>query len=96
MDTDANNNKDAKSITLINMLDNFFSDIYIIYLFILRFFKEAFIPPYNFKEITKQCYNIGYKSLPIITLTGLSSVLCLQNNQGHPWQILAQHHGCHL
>jgi phospholipid/cholesterol/gamma-HCH transport system permease protein len=48
----------------------FFNDLYAVYLFILRFFKEAITPPYEFKEITKQCFNIGYKSLAIITLTG--------------------------
>jgi phospholipid/cholesterol/gamma-HCH transport system permease protein len=29
----------------------------------------VFIPPYEFKEIIRQCYEIGCKSLPIITLT---------------------------
>ncbi len=35
-----------------------------------RFFKEAFQSPFEFKEIVKQCYEVGYKSLPLITLTG--------------------------
>lgn len=48
----------------------FFINIYRVFAFIGLFFKEAFIPPYEFKEITRQCYNIGYKSLAIITLTG--------------------------
>jgi len=48
----------------------FFINLYLVFKFIGRFFKEAFLPPYEFKEITKQCYNIGYKSLAIITLTG--------------------------
>lgn len=51
-------------------MNNFFIDLYSIYKFILRFFKEAVTPPYEFKEIIKQCYNIGYRSLAIITLTG--------------------------
>jgi phospholipid/cholesterol/gamma-HCH transport system permease protein len=38
--------------------------------FIFRFFKEAFTPPFEFKEIIRQCYYIGYRSLAIITLTG--------------------------
>ena len=29
-----------------------------------------FLPPYEFKEIIRQCYSIGVKSLPLITLTG--------------------------
>ncbi|HEY4966279.1 MAG TPA: ABC transporter permease [Puia sp.] len=48
----------------------FFTGLYNIYQFIIRFFKEAFTPPYEFREIIRQCYNIGYRSLAIITLTG--------------------------
>jgi phospholipid/cholesterol/gamma-HCH transport system permease protein len=51
-------------------ITRFFTDLYNIYQFIVRFFKEAFSPPYEFKEIIRQCYNIGYRSLAIITLTG--------------------------
>ena len=28
------------------------------------------MPPFEFKEIIRQCYEVGYKSLPLITLTG--------------------------
>ncbi len=48
----------------------FFEDIYLVYRFILRFFKEAFLPPYEFKEFVRQCYEVGYRSFPLITLTG--------------------------
>lgn len=48
---------------------HFFVGIYDIYSFILRFFKEVLAPPYEFKEIVRQCYEIGCRSLPIITLT---------------------------
>ncbi len=51
-------------------ITRFFTGLYNIYLFIIRFFKEAFTPPYEFREIVRQCYNIGYRSLAIITLTG--------------------------
>jgi phospholipid/cholesterol/gamma-HCH transport system permease protein len=47
----------------------FFTGIYDVYRFILRFFKEVFVPPFEFKEIVRQCYSIGWNSLPIITLT---------------------------
>ena len=50
--------------------DQFFKDIYKTYKFVLRFFKEAFRPPFHFTEIINQCYEIGVKSLPLITLTG--------------------------
>jgi phospholipid/cholesterol/gamma-HCH transport system permease protein len=51
-------------------LDNFFSEVYHISKFILRFFREAFKPPYEFGEIIKQCYEIGYRSLALISMTG--------------------------
>jgi phospholipid/cholesterol/gamma-HCH transport system permease protein len=33
-------------------------------------FKEAFSAPFEWKEIINQCFNVGYKSLPLISLTG--------------------------
>src|ERR1700748_2977004 len=48
----------------------FFLRIYDIYQFILRFFKEAFIPPYEYKEVWNQFFEVGIRSLSIITLTG--------------------------
>jgi phospholipid/cholesterol/gamma-HCH transport system permease protein len=51
-------------------VDQYFSDVYKAYLFVIRFFKEAFRPPFHFREIINQCYEIGVKSLPLIALTG--------------------------
>jgi len=51
-------------------VDNFFLNLYNAFKFVLRFFVEAFKPPYEFKEIVRQCYEVGYRSLPLITLTG--------------------------
>lgn len=48
----------------------YFVDVYNVYRFIARFFKEIFLPPYEFKEIVRQCYYIGYKSVVLISLTG--------------------------
>ena len=45
-------------------------ELYNVYRFILRFFKEAFVPPYEFKELMRQCYEVGVRSLALITLTG--------------------------
>jgi phospholipid/cholesterol/gamma-HCH transport system permease protein len=44
--------------------------IYYAFAFIIRFFKEAFVPPFHFREFIRQCYNIGYKSLALISITG--------------------------
>lgn len=62
-------NRPQEKPVLTKGLDRFFLELYNIYQFILRFFKEFFRPPYEPNEIVRQCYEIGYKSLPLITLT---------------------------
>ncbi len=51
-------------------IDRVFADLHKVYRFIIQFFKEALLPPYEGKEIVRQCYEVGVKSLPLITLTG--------------------------
>lgn len=51
-------------------LQTFFLEFANIHRFLLRFWRELVTPPYEFKEIVRQCYEIGYKSLPLISLTG--------------------------
>jgi phospholipid/cholesterol/gamma-HCH transport system permease protein len=41
-----------------------------VYSFIARFFKEAFLPPFEGKELLRQCYEIGYRSALLISTTG--------------------------
>nr|WP_315250672.1 ABC transporter permease [uncultured Flavobacterium sp.] len=50
-------------------------------LFIGRFFRELFIPPFQFHEFIRQCYAIGYKSLPLVSITGfiMGLVLTIQS-----------------
>src|ERR1700742_2249689 len=48
----------------------FFLRMYDIFHFIARFFKEAVLPPYETKEIFNQFFEVGIRSLSIITLTG--------------------------
>jgi phospholipid/cholesterol/gamma-HCH transport system permease protein len=48
----------------------FFLRIYDIYQFSRRFWKEAFLPPYEYKEVLNQFFEVGIKSLSIISLTG--------------------------
>jgi phospholipid/cholesterol/gamma-HCH transport system permease protein len=47
-----------------------FMTLYEVYSFIARFFKEAFVPPYEGKEVLRQCYEIGYRSALLISTTG--------------------------
>ncbi len=51
-------------------LFDFFGSLYNIHKFIIRFFKEAFVPPFEFKEIVRQCYEVGVRSFTLISLTG--------------------------
>jgi phospholipid/cholesterol/gamma-HCH transport system permease protein len=46
-----------------------------------RFFKELFVPPFQINEFLRQCYAVGYKSLPLITITGfiMGLVLTIQS-----------------
>lgn len=51
--------------------DEFFSGITDVFGFMGRFFREVFKRPMEGNEIIKQCYEIGVRSLPLITVTGL-------------------------
>ncbi|MFX0558634.1 MlaE family ABC transporter permease [Maribacter sp. CXY002] len=46
-----------------------------------RFFKEVFKPPFEFKELLRQCYQLGVRSLLLVGLTGfiIGLVLTLQS-----------------
>lgn len=59
-----------KKYFISKKLDVLFLDLAKVYGFLARFFRELFIPPYEFKEVVRQCYEVGYKSLPLITMTG--------------------------
>ncbi len=41
-----------------------------IHRFVMRFYRELFRAPVEWREIVRQCYEIGWKSLPLISLTG--------------------------
>ena len=51
-------------------LDNLFLGLFRSYQFVLQYFKQVVRPPFHFKEIIDQCFEIGVKSLSLITLTG--------------------------
>jgi phospholipid/cholesterol/gamma-HCH transport system permease protein len=38
--------------------------------FVVRFFGNVVRPPYHPAEVIRQCYEVGFRSLPLITLTG--------------------------
>jgi phospholipid/cholesterol/gamma-HCH transport system permease protein len=46
-----------------------------------RFFKELFSPPFELREVVKQSYEIGYRSLPLVGVTAfiIGLVITLQS-----------------
>ncbi|HWZ15253.1 MAG TPA: ABC transporter permease [Mucilaginibacter sp.] len=62
--------QEKTGLSLKQRLAEFFADLYKVHLFVLRFFKEAFLPPFEFKEIVRQCFEVGVRSFTLITVTG--------------------------
>ncbi len=64
-----------------SVFKKFFLEVTSITIFTLRFFKEVFKPPYEFSELMKQSFLIGYKSFPLIAITGfiIGLVLTIQS-----------------
>jgi phospholipid/cholesterol/gamma-HCH transport system permease protein len=64
-----------------NALAVFFEEVTLLTWFTLKFFKQLFAPPYEFKELIRQCYSIGCKSLPLVGITGfiMGLVLTIQS-----------------
>lgn len=62
-------------------LKNIFNDAGNVTLFTTRFFKEVLKPPFQINEFIRQCYAIGYKSLPLVSITGfiMGLVLTIQS-----------------
>lgn len=60
---------------------NFLTDIADIFLFVGRIIKETFSGGFEFREFLRQCYQVGYKSLPLISITGaiVGLVLTIQS-----------------
>ncbi len=78
----ANSNEEAASRNLVHQaFIDFFMEVTLLSRFTIRFFKQVFTPPYELKEFLKQCYNIGYKSLPLVAITGfiMGVVLTIQS-----------------
>ncbi|HKC67044.1 MAG TPA: ABC transporter permease [Bacteroidia bacterium] len=61
----------------LKSLKTFFESVAELTIFAFRFFKEVIKPPYEFKEVIKQSYLIGYKSLALVAITGLIMGLVL-------------------
>ena len=76
-------NTAEKEYTISKKLDKFFMDLAEVFRFVKRFFVEVWLPPYEFREVIRQCYEIGVKSLPLLSLTGFI-VGIVFTNQSRP------------
>ena len=59
----------------------FFLEVASLTIFTWHFFKEVLKPPYEFNELMKQSYLIGYRSLPLVGITAfiMGLVLTIQS-----------------
>lgn len=62
-------------------LSEFFNEVGEVSRFAGKFFRQVFFPPYEFKEVLKQAFEIGYRSLPLVSITSfiIGLVLTLQS-----------------
>ncbi|HEX7414223.1 MAG TPA: ABC transporter permease [Bacteroidia bacterium] len=68
-------------MSLRTSIQDFFIEAAEVTKFALRFLKEVFFPPYEFKEVIRQCYEVGYKSVVLVGTTAfiMGLVLTLQS-----------------
>ena len=69
-----------KSLTKTQEAGNFLTDVADVALFMTRVLKNTFSRQFEFKEFLHQCYQIGYMTLPLISITGaiIGLVLTIQ------------------
>ena len=70
-----------KTLAKKEAASNFLTDLADVVLFINRIISETFSRDFEFKEFFRQCFQIGYKSLPLISITGaiMGLVLTIQS-----------------
>ena len=73
--------EDSSDTLSDSIFKKFFFEVSSITIFTIRFFKEVLKPPYEFNELIKQSFLIGYKSLPLVGITGfiIGLVLTIQS-----------------
>ncbi len=63
-------NSGTKKYIFSKGVDGFFMSANRAYKFVVQYFEQAFVPPFHIREVINQCFEIGIKALPLITLTG--------------------------
>lgn len=65
------------AIDIINQFDRILIEIANVVLFSFVTFKETFSRNFEFREFLRQCFQIGYNTLPLISITGIIMGLVL-------------------
>ncbi len=70
-----------KTLAKTEAANSFLTDFADVILFVMRITKETFSRGFEFREFFHQCFQIGYKSLPLISVTGaiMGLVLTIQS-----------------
>jgi phospholipid/cholesterol/gamma-HCH transport system permease protein len=66
-----------KALVLTDGTHGFLTNVADSFLFIFQVLKETFSRNFEFKEFLHQCFKIGYKTLPLISVTGIIMGLVL-------------------
>lgn len=66
-----------KTFVKLEEANSFLTDVADVFIFISRTIKETFSRDFEFKEFLRLCYQIGYKSIGLISVTGLIMGLVL-------------------
>ena len=67
--------------SILSQSKSFFAEVGDMAQFAGRFFREVFSPPFEFRELIRQCYNVGNRSFLLVSVTGfiLGLVFTLQS-----------------
>lgn len=70
-----------KTLEKTQIASIFFAEVASVFIFITVLIKETFSRDFEVREFFRQCFQIGYKSLPLITVTGaiMGLVLTIQS-----------------
>lgn len=79
--SDENGEEEVFQKTPDSVTDRFFIEVSSMTIFTVRFFREVLKPPYEINELIKQSFLIGYKSFPLVAITGfiIGLVLTIQS-----------------
>ncbi len=73
----------APKVVITPRIDRMLVSLYEVAAFVGRFFREVLLPPYEGREVIRQCYEVGVRSLPLISLTGFITGIVF-TNQSRP------------